>query len=141
MTQTSDTSQPQPEYLPGHPGKLAQRPDYLDKPQREITPQYIRTYKLDHCLTCSDAEFYGWAGTAAEKAHAAHLETVDVGPLTGTPCRCPKCTAPPPCPDCRGTGSRQVADPIDLEFVGEEPCARCDGTGRVDDEHAEEALR
>lgn len=45
------------------------------------------------------------------------------------------------CPACRGTGVRQVADPIDLEFVGEEPCARCDGTGRVDDEHAEGALR
>lgn len=93
-TPTPASSQPQPDYLPGYPGKLAQRPDYLDKPEREITPQYIRTYKLDHCLTCSDAEFYGWSGTAAEKAHAAHLDVVDVGPLKGTPCRCPKHTAP-----------------------------------------------
>lgn len=90
----------QPEYVPGHPGKLAQRPDWLDKPERHRTPEEIRTYRLDHCGTCRDAEFYGWSGTAAEQAHAAHLETVDAGPLTGTPCRCPKCTQPPVCPGC-----------------------------------------
>lgn len=44
------------------------------------------------------------------------------------------------CPACRGTGVRQVADPIDLEFVGEEPCATCDGTGHIDDQHTEGTL-
>lgn len=35
------------------------------------------------------------------------------------------------CGDCDGTGVRQVADPIDLEFQAEEPCEPCDGTGRA----------
>lgn len=82
-----------PQALPGAPGKLTQRPDWLDehRQQRELTAEEIRTYRLDHCGTCRDAEFYGWAGTAAEQAHASHREINDVGPLKGTPCRCPKC--------------------------------------------------
>jgi len=78
--------------LPGHSGKLAQRPDWLDKPERALTAEEIGTYRLDHCGTCRDAEFYGWSGTTASQAHAEHQETNDVGPLRGTPCRCPKCT-------------------------------------------------
>lgn len=88
---------PAPEELPGHPGKLAEPPAYL-KPtsaySHQPSPGHIAAYKLDHCGSCRDAEFYGWSGLMMERAHGQHLGTVDVGPLAGQPCRCKRCTGP-----------------------------------------------
>lgn len=88
---------PAPEYLPGHLGKLAQPPTRL-KPEpayrHRPSPGHIAAYKLDHCGSCRDAVFYGWSGRMADRAHARHLATIDVGPLAGQPCGCARCNGP-----------------------------------------------
>lgn len=83
-------------HLPGHPGKLAEPPAWLkaEPTPRQPSPGHITAYKLDHCGSCRDAEFYGWSGLMAERAHAQHLGAIDVGPLAGQPCRCKRCTEP-----------------------------------------------
>jgi len=58
---------------------------------RPVDPEHVEIYRLDHCGPCRDAVIYGWAGTAAEEAHAAHLPVVEVGALTGTSCACRVC--------------------------------------------------
>lgn len=80
----------EPEYLISHPGKLAKRPGLLDElNQREVTPEDIATYRLDHCGHCRDAEFYG-AAWGHGNPHERHVPVIEdgLGPLAGQPCAC-----------------------------------------------------
>lgn len=85
---------PEPDYLPGYPGKLTKPPaGMLERSGPEpVAPERIATYFLDHCGNCRDAEFYGYTGHFAAAAHAKHVPMIEdgCGPLAGTPCVC-KC--------------------------------------------------
>lgn len=86
---------PEPDYLPGYPGKSARPPAGLfERGERaEVTPERIATYYLDHCGNCRDAEFYGYSGHFAREAHAKHVPVIEDGhgPLSGQPCACKTC--------------------------------------------------
>jgi len=79
---------PEPDYLPGYPGKSAKRPDWLDPQPRQWTAEEVATYYLDHCGNCRDAEFYGH-----KALHAKHVPVIEdgQGPLAGQPCACKTC--------------------------------------------------
>ena len=81
------------DHLPGHPGKSAERPDWLDTQPTARPATDIATYYLDHCGNCRDAEFYGYSGHFAREAHAKHVPVIEDGhgPLSGQPCACKTC--------------------------------------------------
>lgn len=85
---------PEPDYLPGYPGKLAKPPaGMLDRAGDEaVTPERIATYFLDHCGNCRDAEFYGRAWGHGNP-HDRHVPVIEDGhgPLAGQPCACKVC--------------------------------------------------
>lgn len=86
---------PEPDFLPGYPGKLARPPAaMLARSQAEpLTGERIATYFLDHCGSCRDAVFYGYSGNFARDAHAKHVPVIEdgCGPLAGLPCACETC--------------------------------------------------
>ncbi|HZP54998.1 hypothetical protein [Actinocrinis sp.] len=83
---------PEPEYLPGYPGKSAQRPAGMESQPRKWTAEDIATYYLDHCGNCRDAEFYGHAWGHGNP-HERHVPVIEdgLGPLAGQPCACKTC--------------------------------------------------
>lgn len=103
---------PEPDYLPGYPGKLAKPPAGLfERAERaEVTAERIATYYLDHCGNCRDAEFYGATGRQADRLHERHVPVIEDGhgPLAGQPCACKACVPPAP-----GGSTVPILDPAE----------------------------